>query len=290
MPGTGINSYVEAATSSSDRGRVVLLVLITASVLSFMAFWNTRQGSWLNSRLHMARIVETGCPSNADKPDWDQVRNRLQPDDRAFLPQAREFYENRHIHSCAQLAELVKDLEDVQTKEINFIKIPFFGVQLDVNDLGMLGGFALAVAVIWFRSSLAREYENLKLCFDTARFQDKAQGNELLQACYELLAMRQVLTTPRSLVGQPPSTRSFLWSQLVLALYWLPLGVQAAIVYTDLRTSPLGWSVSHGNTIFVYSVETSFLLLIFFVTFSCRNLAKDIDNLWDKVAEELHSH
>jgi integrase len=57
MPESDIKDYVAAARTSSDRGRFVLLVLITTSVLAFVAFWNSRPASWLNSRIEMARIA-----------------------------------------------------------------------------------------------------------------------------------------------------------------------------------------------------------------------------------------
>src|SRR5436309_13703390 len=146
-----IHDYVEASWASSNRARFILIVVIAASVLAFTAFWNSHQRSWLNTRLHLARVGATGCLSN-----WgDQARNALPKEDQELYFLSKYFADVRHISiNCAHLADLAKQLEEIQSREVNLIRVPFFGVVFDVNDLGSLGGFAFVIILLWFRFSI----------------------------------------------------------------------------------------------------------------------------------------
>jgi hypothetical protein len=270
-----IHDYVEASWASSNRARFILIVVITASVLVFTAFWNSHQRSWLNKRLHLARVAAIGCPSK-----WsDQVKNALPKEDQDVYWQSRDFADVRHISNCEHLADLAKQLEEIQSREVNLIRVPFFGVVLDVNDLGSLGGFAFVIILLWFRFSIARELSNLKLTFDVAR----AQSPDILLRCYELLAMRQVLTVP-IVRGQP--VRQF-WGGLPLVLYVLPFGVQAAVFVNDLFTWDWGFSVSHANTVALLVIGGICLVLIAILTYLCFELSRDIGKLWAEIGKEL---
>jgi hypothetical protein len=98
-----IHDYLEASWASSNRARFLLVLVITASILAFTAFWNSHQKSWLNRRLHLARVGAIGCPSN-----WnDQVKNALPKEDQDVYLQSKYFAEVRHISSkCEYLGDL----------------------------------------------------------------------------------------------------------------------------------------------------------------------------------------
>jgi hypothetical protein len=300
-----IKTYVDAASAASDRGRLVLLVTITISVLAFSALWNARQESWLNSRLHMARISAIAC-----KNDWDatKIGNQLRQGDKDLLARAHQYYDSRHFENCEHVIDVVKNLEEIQTKDVNQVKVPFFGSQFDTNDLGMFAGFAFAVSLIWFRYSLAREYANIGLCFRAAK---KPYGHSR-RTVYDLLAMRQVMTVPppveedpilaqertgntsRQLLKKGPKGvrgffHNFSWNKLSLVLYFLPLLVQFAIVRSDWSTSPLGDSISPHNRKIVTIAEILFLLLIIVLTFLSLRLAQKIDAKWEEMAKQYNS-
>ncbi len=288
-----IKIYVEAATAASDRGRLVLLVTITISVLAFSAFWNARQESWLNSRLHMARLADLAC-----KHEWkvDSIPEIID-DDKQLIDQAHTYYADRHFDGCKHLADVVKSLQEIQTKEVNQVKVPFFGSQFDVNDLGMFAGFAFVVSLIWFRYSLAREYINLVLCFQAAL---QHTGNHSKKTFYNLLAMRQVMTIPPPLEEDPARsfrhagsrTRRalrFLWQHVSILLYTLPFWVQFLIVKSDRQTFSLGRSVSPHNAQIVILTERAFLVAILILTFLCLHLAHRIDLKWEKAVKEFRA-
>jgi hypothetical protein len=273
-----ITDYVEAASASSDRGRFVMIVMITASVLAFAAFWNARQGSWVNERLHVARVGAVGC-----EKQWDEdTRRKLPLDDQEVYDRSRNFYDVRHFHDCKQLDQVVKGLEDVQTQNVNFIKVPFFGIQFDENDLGLLAGFTFFVVLLWFRYSLVRELNNLNLTFAVA----KTHSQQAVNLSYDLLAMRQVLTQPpmRTSAGRNRATAGRLSAWVPKLLYLMPLGMQMAISVDDAFTYKFGNSISPFNTTVLYSMDGCFLLLIGLLTFLCFALSNEIDSSWGSAA------
>jgi hypothetical protein len=162
---------------------------------------------------------------------------------------------------------------------VNLIRVPFFGVAFDVNDLGTLGGFSFVIILLWFRFSIARELSNLSLTFDVAR----RQSTEALLRCYELLAMRQVLTVP--IVGKQPAHQ--IWGGLPLILYVLPFGVQTAVFVNDIWTFDLGYSVGHFGTIALLVIAFGCLVVIAILTCICFRLSVQIGRVWANTAKEL---
>ena len=111
----------------------------------------------------------------------------------------------------------------------------------------------------------------------------RRQSAQTLLRCYELLAMRQVLTVP-IVRGQPVRQ---VWGGLPLVLYVLPLGVQTAVFVNDVCTFDLGWSVSHFNTLALLIIAFACLVVIAILTYICFDLSRHIGKLWADTAEEL---
>ena len=163
-----VKDYVEASSEAARRTRRVTVALMVASVLMFSGLSNSFQGNWKRQRL---RALENA--------NGDYVRARLgtAPQD----PEAFALYMTRYnqLYSAA-----LKDF----TENAYSIRIPFFGIVIDINDLGPIGGLALALILILYRTSITRELDNLRLSFEGAKSQN------CLQTLYYMLAMRQVLT------------------------------------------------------------------------------------------------
>ena len=181
-----IDSYINASASSSKRGRNVLFVIVTASILVFTAYWNSRQQSWINSRVRVARYTVTWFPFS------DAVKSTIQShDDSLKFDRAKAFAQLRGFNTIEEARRTLEELRRLQLEYVPFLKIPFFGVIVDVNDIGVLGGFTFAVLLMLFRFSLARELENLTLLFKEAEKRGK------LINTYKLLSMMQVLSVPK---------------------------------------------------------------------------------------------
>ena len=266
--------WIPAPMSVHLRGRFIIIVLVTSAVLAFGAFWNSRQGSWLNSRLIVARAA-------LQWHSWDQQTRKTLPEDQQKLfDQSKDFAERRGFadpQSKDELRAYIQKLQEFQTENVNFVRIPFFGVVFDVNDLGLIAGFTFLVILGWFRFSVARELSNIQLAFGEAR-----SGQQLARV-YNLLAMRQVLTVPRIRA----QTYQTLWAKAPYALYALPFAVQLIIFVHDLLTFSYGWTVSPLNTIALLLASVVFLALMGVLTYLCLEISLKIDGEWKQAAEEL---
>lgn len=316
-----LNKFIEATTSAAARFRRVLIVVIVASTLAFGAFWNSRAGSWLNSRIRLAqnaatvlsleetskKLVEVDKAlsrtdqkisqsdvGKEEKRKAEELRTSLldtkeellkdektveQSISKSDLETAQTWLEKRGFRTSAQLKTYSDRLDQARVDYIVLIRIPFFGIVLDVNDLGALGGFTFVVILLWFRFSLWREYYNLSLTFK------EAANDEELKYCYKALSMSQVLTVPPALSEHQPRERP--WGKVVRILYFLPLAVQLIIFIYDCLSFNYGWYTSPFNTVFGFSLSLCFLFLSGLLTYWCFRLSSEIDQEWDEAAGRI---
>ncbi|MGB7921605.1 MAG: hypothetical protein WCF57_00035 [Pyrinomonadaceae bacterium] len=284
--------FIEGTITASARFRLVLIVLITASILGFAAYWNSRQESWLNSRVRLARNATKYMSRYGDlnviKEQLSVLTKKLMKGDiaedeiaeRDELENVTQWLVSSRIYTKEQLETISRTLEMTRMQSVLLVDVPFFGVTFDVNDLGMLGGFTFVVILMWFRFTLWREYYNLSLTFKEA-----AKNKEHLKFCYKALAMGQVLTVPPDLFEPQPSRQP--GGKVVRFLYALPVTVQLIILYNDLCSFNVGWIVSKGNTMLSISMSLVFIVLSALLTYWCVKLSIDIDKTWEETAEDI---
>jgi hypothetical protein len=204
--------------------------------------------------------------------------------------QAREWTSIRNFHDSSQAIRYAQSLDDMRNANVLLVRIPFFGIGFDVNDLGLLEGITFSVILILFRFTLWREYNNLRLTFRLAKPED-------LRYCYLCLAMQQVLTVPpiaasndlwessppissESRVPKKPSGRT------VRLLYFTPLFVQVIIIISNGYTMQRGWVIHNKMTIFSFCSSILLFLFMLLWTSKCRRLSISIDKEWEKRAPE----
>ena len=267
-PNRDIAPYVEAAAKSSDRGRFVLIVMVIASVLAFSALWNSRQGAWNNLRVIRVReAIAYLTAKAANSPDTLRFEaGKGLVTDRQLLPS-----------DTAVLRAEAEALARARVEQVLTIHVPFLGIVFDVNDLGLLSGFAFTVILMWLTFSLNREQGNLKVAFDNSR-----ESGQLRQ-CYDLLLMRQVLTVPQHLEG--PGRLA--WGLMPRILFVLPFGVQAAIAIHDVATWTTGAAVSSGGALAVMVLGMTFCVLVLVFTITSLYCSSRIDQTWKKAATEI---
>ena len=274
-------TYIEASARTATRSREILILIIIVSVLVFGAFWNSRQGSWISERIRIhnevlalvqqERVISTLAPRSPERLAAQIALMGRQYD------RAREFVAARPALRDPDAVRLAKErLQNILTEHVLYLKVPFFGLLIDVNDLGMLGGFTFIVLLLWFRSSLWHESQNLKITFaDTG-----ADGDARFY--YTALAMQQVLTTPPLLDER--STKHDHWSVIVKGLLLLPLAIHFTVFCYDSMSFGFGWTVSPSNTIISMSVSAVFLTMIAWLTYLCFVLLADIAETWKRAA------
>ena len=272
-----LRAMADAFVGSSKRSRYVIMVLVFTSILIFIAYWNSRQASWINCRLPVAREAYKIMTEEGAEKDVKGMTEK----ERELYENARGLKEHRGYLDSADARQRLDDLERVRAERVVSVPIPIFGVLVDVNDLGLLGGFAFTVILLWLKFGLSKEYTNLRLVFHEARKSGQ------LESCYYYLAMQQMLTIPRgvrSMRDQP--NRSF-WNTVPNLLVVLPLTVQSVVILHDLGTFDLGELTRASNALAGVIVGSIFLGIILVLTVRCFVLVLDTDKEWDRAAWEL---
>lgn len=314
-----IKQYIDASAESADRARFVLVVMITASVLAFVAVWNSHQRGWLNSRLTKAThalkfytepdekgrrtlIVGEEALQREVKPRFfsqeEYDSKKTDDEKRAYIQQSEEAFNgtkrfaelqlgaNSRFADYDHLRKYVENLERVRTDKVLSVTVPFFGIVFDINDLGMFAGITFAIALLLFRFSLIRELRNVRLVFK------QAQTVEHLELCYNMLSMQQVLTIPPQLdlahLGR--NYRSWqwwmeqFWRLVPKFLFLLPLAAHLGILIHDFNTLP-GVEQVYPGTLSSLEFSRGILGLNVLLTGLCFYLALKVDRSWKRHAD-----
>lgn len=255
-----LQQYMDAVQEASNRTRQILIVMIVASILVFAAFWNTREDGWVNSRLKEATLA---------------VDN---------LGDAKTM-EAKTLPALYKLQWIQK----IRAEQVSQIQVPVIGISFDVNDLGMLGGFAFIVLLIWINYSVWHQSTNLKLAFNFAKKLDKDEPTNLLYYTYQNLAMRQVLTIPPKPATERTSEGKLkTWLQKASKLlYALPLIVQTIVVGHDWITTDIGNRYNSKATHIVLITEIVFWFLNFILTVICFRIWRRTYETWKAYADDI---
>lgn len=293
-----LDQYVNASADSASRARTILLVMITMSVLVFVAYWNTQPDAWLTGRINKATTAlwlfdrETKNPLTMEEATRKlEEAKQKSPGAQDFpgasdLTEAKGFIAARHINDFDLLLKYIEDLRNLQLESATTLHAPFFGVAFDVNDLGLFGGITFIVILLWFRFSLVRERDNLKQVFEEA----KRLGDDYYHHSYHLLSMRQVLTIPPSL--HEPKTVSNtsglgIWRILPQILLFLPSLCYILLFYHDWKTFPVASTVSRSNSWRLLAMNSICLVIIIIINVICVRRSNDVDKEWETQARKL---
>src|SRR5712664_4108298 len=217
-----LEDYLKGAADASNRTRVIMLAMVVASVLALVSFLNTMnfEIGWIkggnpNANLQLkswklARLERIGDPRS------DYVRQKICPPGQpctlyADSPRtpAPASEETRPAEARTAPSEFVNSANaDLRYRQFYAaaardyvdnaftVRVPFFGVAFDVNDLGLLVGIGFVTILLLLRFSIRSEIISLRISFKSVRAMSK-EPREMLERFYDLLAMRQVFTMPR---------------------------------------------------------------------------------------------
>jgi hypothetical protein len=171
MPDLGLKEYLETATTASSRARTVTIILAVASVLIFVGFLNSSDYGWMQLRLNKLK-----------DPTSEYYRR--------YIPADKQGAGDQSSRESQEFTALYSNLQRAYVDNAYVVKVPFFGVAFDVNDLGPLGGISLITILIILRLSLRTQIVSLRVAFKRALRSDEAA------TFYDLLAARQVFTFP----------------------------------------------------------------------------------------------
>lgn len=215
MPGRqplDIQDYLEASADASKRSRSLVIVLVVASVLVFAALLNSIQTQWLH-----LRMLAIG---NIQSPYVESKIGTI-PSDVA----GKKLYEARYLTLCDAIEKAYVEASFV-------IKVPFFGISFDVNDLGLFGSVGFLVILTCYSFFLSRELDNLQISFKAARVLGVAEFKRF----YQLLSMRQVFTIPRTDFTTRDRLQALFRKLVSKLITWVPFVLILAVVINDYRT------------------------------------------------------
>ncbi|MBI3881549.1 MAG: hypothetical protein HY301_15990 [Verrucomicrobia bacterium] len=293
------DSYIKATIDAGARSRVLVFALLTASVAFFAGAWKSRPGSWEDTRLEMARdgylyweavvnkesttnreisLSITGSNSGGYSTNFYKP---VEPPPRKRIDQIRRYLlETRKITTQEEAKHYYDDLMKERIETVMHVKVPIFGVQFDINDIGIMAGLTFAVILTMLTVSLDREVKNLRLVFEKIR-----NGNtDDQRAVFDILSMNQVLNVP-PVIGEC-HTRDF-WSGLMKSFLVLPIAIQGGICAIDLNTLLVGVVQNETATATLLLLEGLFLGMIVVLTMHCFSMVKRIDCVFDEAAARL---
>src|SRR4051794_11187422 len=225
-----VTCYTNAFVASSDRVRYVIVAITIASILIFVGYRNSSSEGWANSRLGLAR---TALINNV----WLLKPGKAM----GQIENARRWAELKGIRSTEDARDQVRLFDQERLEHVLQLQMPILGIRFDVNDLGFLGGTALAVLMLMLAFAISRQYENLFLSLWKVRSicdreSRKDDGQSKANLIYHTLAMAQHFNKPPTLARwerQP-------WNNLSRLLLLLPITAQGLMLWNDWQTREVG--------------------------------------------------
>ena len=157
------------------------------------------------------------------------------------------------------------------------VRVPFFGFNFDINDIGFLGGVGFLVILTCLRFCLTREIDNLRLALAEARRIGK------IEEFYQLIAMRQVFTVPPNEFIK----RSKFLIYTPKLIPWFSVLVYVVVVFNDFQSRALGGLIQHDRYKYLMGFEypAAILIIILATTITWRLVR--MDKIWEEAWSEI---
>ena len=201
-----------------------------------------------------------------------------------------------YLTSKEDLLSKIHTLETARSDQLR-VRIPFFSVEFDINDLGILTGMTFVALLGWLRFCLYHESSNLELTFEKARLLDTAKERDLLRDCYQRLRMGGVLAMPipSAMYGRGKGHNSPSWDRVLhkisgviaVNLFVLGLMIQMLGWGSDLSTFRIGWALNRSGYMIALVFETILLILSILMALSCALFIRQLFRTWKMAADEL---
>lgn len=252
-----LHDFAEAAGDSSRRTRTLLVVLVVACVLALVGFLNSLETGWMLQRVRAA-----------SDPAGSYVAQKLE-----FAPDV-----NPAARDALQGAIIRAYIDNAMT-----VRVPFFGVAFDVNDLGLLGGIGFVTILMLLRFSLRTEIASLRIAFKAA-VRETAGDPARLEAFYDLVAMQQVLTFPQMrdervgwAIHRPRVLRA-----IPRLICFLPVVVYTMVAVNDYQSQHVANVINAVHTRILLAYTGILWLVILALASWCFARLMKIDQIWDE--------
>ena len=126
-----LKPFIESTIAAAARFRRVLIVMITASILSFGAFWNSLAETWFNSRIAAARSGEALLT-------LDEIQHRLktiESDLTTIEAKGSQKLDEKEIQALTDKQQgLNREKEDL-LRDVNKILKERFGKEMQITKV-----------------------------------------------------------------------------------------------------------------------------------------------------------
>lgn len=257
LPTPNLHDFAEAARDASRRTRTLLVVLVVACVLALVGFLNSLESGWMLQRVRAA-----------SDPAAAYITQKLE-----FAPQM-----NPAARDALQGAIIRAYIDNAMT-----VRVPFFGVAFDVNDLGLMGGIGFVTILMLLRFSLRTEIACMRIAFKAAA-REAAGDLPRLEAFYDLLAMQQVLTFPQMRNDRTGWSihRPRLLRAVPKLICFLPVIVYSMVALNDFQSQHVANVINplHTRILLTYTGVLWFLIIV--LASWCFARLMKIDRIWDE--------
>jgi hypothetical protein len=261
-----VNLYLSAFKESASRVRYVIFLIAVVTILIFVAYRNSRQDGWLNSRV---RVAQAALAADADARFGKEL-----------IQAAKRLAELRGLDSEESRKKALDLIEELRMNNVFIVRMPLIGTAFDVNDLGLLSSICMVILYTILIFSLARHHENLflalwkiKRVFDP---ETKEDGQSLANLLYHALAMAELFSTPPSLARWRWRGGFMLFSVAV----FIPVVLQCSILVYDLRTIDYGLLISKSVAISSISIQAICVLVVLLLAICCFIYSRSMDIQW----------
>ena len=257
LPTPNLHDFAEAARDSSRRTRTLLVVLVVACVLALVGFLNSLESGWM-----LQRVRAASDPASA------YIAQKLE-----FAPDM-----NPAARDALQAAIIRAYIDNAMT-----VRVPFFGVAFDVNDLGLMGGIGFVTILMLLRFSLRTEIASLRIAFKAA-VRETAGDPPRLEAFYDLVAMQQVLTFPQMRDERSGWSikRPHLLRAVPKLICFLPVVVYTMVAVNDYQSQHVANVINPLHTRILLAYTGVLWVLILGLASWCFARLMRIDQIWDE--------
>ncbi len=291
VSGVSLPSSAEKALShshdASQRVRRVVLVLLLACAIVFVAWLNELRDGWTVTRLKVARWSADvlNCTEYQREPDpTDKTKDyhlaciRVEGLDASQSAAAQAYIERRNL-TVESVQAHIQALQDVVVKDVVFVRMPFIGIAADVNDLSVIAGLGFTVILLFLYFSVLREYANLTYLFHNPAL--AADRKEM----YAYLTMTQIFMLPKIVDGLPPHVAVL--RRVRYGIFALPAILQGMIAVNDLVDIKYAHQIDPSAAIRMAVGDVAGFLLVAAMAIAIGYKAQQMLQLWDEAFTEI---
>jgi hypothetical protein len=257
--------YIEVFRKSYQTStyiRFILLTIVLTSVLFLTSLVNSFQNSWMKARIDTHRKV------------YEMMTTGYHGDD---LAKIQKFKEAKGFIHPEEVMALLDEYNRTYIEIALTPKVPFIGIDYDINDLSLVSGVIIGLLYFAFVYCLTLRLTHLTATFDACG--SLPQGPDIDSAKL-LIKMDQILTVHRK--DRPSYLR---WLGFVpRLLYAVPTIVYFCIVVHDGVTIKI--ALEHLNmparAIVQMAVAVLFLFGLVVLTWRAYTITRETDRLWEK--------